>query len=109
MINKIRDGKTIPYTNTGTTTIAAGTAIPVNDIVGVAITDIPAGEEGELATEGVFECTAAAGAWLQGEDLFCTTGGTFTTASTGNQLCAVAFKAKTTAALVGQVLLNRHS
>lgn len=109
MLNKRGDGELIPYTNSGTVTINAGTAVVVNDIVGIAVDDIEAGDEGTLAICGEFEVTAETGAWAQGEDLYATSTGSFTTASTGNTLCAVAAAAKTTAAVLGRVILNKHS
>ena len=109
MLNKINDGKLLPYANTGTTTIEAGTPVIVQDIVGVAVDDIPAGETGTLLIDGVVSGTAATGAWLQGEDIYLTSAGVFTTATTGNTLAGVAWADKTTAATTGYVLLNRHS
>lgn len=105
MINKYNDGALMPYANAGTTTIEAGTAVQVNDTVGIAVDDIPAGETGTLCLEGVFLVTAETGAWLQGENLYLTSTGTFTTATTSNKLCAKAWAAKTTAATTGYAKL----
>ena len=109
MLNKINDGKLMPYANTGTTTIEAGTPVIVQDIVGVAVDDIPAGETGTLLIDGVVSSTAATGAWLQGEDIYLTSAGVLTTATTGNTLAGVAWAAKGTNDTTGYVLLNRHS
>lgn len=51
----IREGKTMPYTNGGATTIAAGTVIEFTDMVGVALGDIAPESEGELAVCEVWE------------------------------------------------------
>lgn len=48
-------GEAIDYKNTGTATIEAGTCVIVGSVLGVAGTDIPAGEVGSLHVTGVFE------------------------------------------------------
>lgn len=105
MTNKRSPGRIMNYLNSGTTTITAGTAVVSNDTVGIAVADIAAGAVGAIDTEGEFYVTAATGAWLQGQNLYCTSAGVFTTASTGNVLCAKAWESKTTAAVVGYVKL----
>lgn len=110
MTNKYSDGNTILYTNSGTTTITAGTCVVENDIAGFAINDIAAGATGPLdISRSVFSATAAAGAWLQGQNLYVTSTGTWTTASTGNVLAGKAAAAKATADTTGYVLLTNQS
>jgi len=59
MNNFIRDGKTFLYTNSGGSTLVAGTPVIFDGVsrVGVVIADIAAGATGEVMTEGVFELT----------------------------------------------------
>lgn len=105
MTKKIACGELMPYVNSGTTTIEADTWVSLTDMVGIVVDDIPAGDTGTLAVQGVFEVTAATGAWTQGQNIYMTSSGTFTTASTGNVLAGKAWAAKTTAATTGYVLL----
>lgn len=108
MINYLGDDGLMKYTNSGTTTIEAGTAVVVGDMVGIAVDDIEAGDEGTLAYRGKFSVTAETGAWAQGENLYVTSTGSFTTASTGNTLAAKALEAKATAATTGRVILTQQ-
>lgn len=106
MTNKVRDGKTMPYTNTGSTTISAGTAVGVQDMVGVAINDIAPGETGVLDLDGVFMLPKEAGAWSQGDALYLNTSGKFDNASsTGAISAGRAFASTATADTTGQVQL----
>ena len=50
-----QDGKNLDYTNSTNAKIEANTILVVGDIVGVAGTDIEAGETGSVITKGVFE------------------------------------------------------
>lgn len=50
----VQRGHTIRYKNTGSE-IAAGDIVPLTTRIGVASSDIPAGGEGSVAVEGVFE------------------------------------------------------
>ncbi len=106
MTNRISNGKTLQYSNTGSL-ITSGSLVILGGIVAIAITDIAA-TTGVGAVEignGIYTLTAATGAWTLGQALYVTSGGTFTTASTGNTLCGYAAAAKATAAVLGQVLL----
>jgi predicted RecA/RadA family phage recombinase len=58
------DGDAIPYTPT--TGVAAGDAVEVGSIVGVASRPIAANELGSLNVEGIFSITAPAGVIAQG-------------------------------------------
>ena len=69
MQNKINEGRTIKYTNDGSTYIKGGALVVVGDIVGVATTDISAGARGILDTEGVFEVPKASISIPQGSEV----------------------------------------
>lgn len=57
--NFVRDGKTFLYTNSGGTTLAAGTPVIFDGVsrLGVIVADIAASATGEVDTEGVFTLT----------------------------------------------------
>ena len=50
-----QNGKSLDYTNAGESKISANTVIAIGDRIGVAGTDIAAGETGSLIVSGVFE------------------------------------------------------
>lgn len=108
MINKLRNGNILEYANATTHDIAAGDVVPMNDMVGVAVADIPADESGAVDIDGVFSLPAGTGAWSQGEALYLRTDGKFYTATaTGAIPAGVAAADKTTAATTGYVLLSK--
>ena len=51
MDNKIKDGKTLRFVNTGTITIPSGAIVRIGSVLGVAFEDIPAGEIGILVID----------------------------------------------------------
>ncbi len=51
MDNKIKDGKTLRFVNTGNTTIPSGAIVRIGSVLGVAFEDIPAGEIGILVID----------------------------------------------------------
>jgi len=60
-----------PYTNPLSTTISSGAVVEMVDEIGIAIADILAGEEGDLAVSGVHELDAlTAGTWSAGDTLY---------------------------------------
>lgn len=98
-------GHVITYTNSGTTTIAAGSVIDLGALLAVAIVDILAGESGAVAISGVHSLPAATGAWALGDPLYWN-GTALETGSTGNTAAGMATTAKATATTTGSVLLN---
>jgi predicted RecA/RadA family phage recombinase len=48
------DGDTIQYTNSSGSTIASGSIVKMQNILGVALVDIADGSSGSVAVEGVF-------------------------------------------------------
>lgn len=112
MTNIVKRGSTLDYTNASGSTIAAGAAILINDVIAFAVADIANGASGpvEVGPDVEVEVNAATGAWLQGEDIYWNAGSSvFTTSATGNTLVAVASRAKTTAATTGYIRPNVHS
>ena len=66
--NFIQPGKVIDHTPSGA--IVAGSVVAIGQILGVAITNIAAGETGSVQVEGVFEVPKVTGAvFAQGESL----------------------------------------
>lgn len=107
MTNKIRSGQNLDYINGGSDAIAAGTVLAIEDIIGVAVTDIPPGGVGAVEIEGVFSVTAATGAWKQGEKLYWDSATSkFTNSSTGNMVAGIAAADKASAASSGLVKIN---
>lgn len=107
MKNFVRDGKIITFVNTGAA-ILSGDVVLIGSIVGVAVADIAATTgSGAVQTEGVFNLIAAAGAWTQGQQLYWDASpGNFTTTASGNTKAGVAWTAKASAAVLGDVNLN---
>lgn len=108
MTNKVSDGKTIQYTNTGSA-IVSGQCVPYGNLATFAVTDIAAttGVGALEVANGIYTVTAATGAWTVGQPLYMVSDGSFTTASTGNTACGFAAAAKTTAATTGNVIFAR--
>jgi predicted RecA/RadA family phage recombinase len=52
--NYVQDGKTVEYSNDTGAEIASGSPVALSAMIGVAITDIADGDDGDLVTEGVF-------------------------------------------------------
>lgn len=104
----VRDGKTLTYTNSSSTAIAVGAVVLMSNIVGVAIAAIAAsGGVGAVQISGVWTLAAAAGAWVQGDNLYWDAGNSdFTKTASGNTLAGVAADTKASAATTGNVLLN---
>lgn len=104
----VRDGKTLTYTNSSSTAIASGDVVLMGNTVGVAIADIPATSgTGAVQIEGVFTLAAAAGAWVQGDNLYWDASASkFTKTASGNTLAGIAADTKASAATTGNVKLN---
>ena len=103
----VRDGKTLTYSNTGSA-ISSGDVVLMADIVGVAIADIAATTgTGAVQIEGVWTLAAAAGAWVQGDNLYWDSGNSeFTKTASGNTLAGIAADTKASADTTGNVKLN---
>src|SRR5687768_6208550 len=96
MTNKIREGKSIEYSNSGSA-ISAGDVVVLESSIGVALTDIDATTgKGTVEIEGVFELAAVNDdAFGQGEDLFWdSSAGKLTQVGAGNTYAGIAAKAK---------------
>lgn len=72
--NYLQDGTTLDYLNKGKATVAAGSALAVGDLTGVAHDDILPGMTGVLHTRGVFILPKAAEAITQGQTLYLSDG-----------------------------------
>lgn len=62
-------GEALDYTNTGNTTIEAGTVIEIGDKIGIAGCDIEPGALGSVHVEGVFEFNKGSGALGLGDNV----------------------------------------
>lgn len=68
--NYQQDGTTLDYHNAGVDAVSSGTLVAVSGIVGVAHSDIPAGEWGTLHMVGVFVLPKAAEEIAAGQKLY---------------------------------------
>lgn len=71
--------------------VASGEAIVIGARIGVAQTDVAAGEEGEFAVTDVHTLPKNSGAIDQGVDVYLTGAGNITTTATDNTLAGYAF------------------
>jgi predicted RecA/RadA family phage recombinase len=102
-LNKYSEGKVLDYTNASGVDIASGDTVLIGTLLGVALVNIPDGETGSVAIEGVFEIRKATGAITQGANLYwdadgnpvegASQTGALTTTSSGNTLGGRAFAA----------------
>lgn len=106
--NLIQHGDSITWTNGTGSAVASGDIVAINDLIGVALTDIAAGASGTVATAGVFEVPAVTGTAIsQGAKVyFDESEGHMTTTSTDNTLAGIAWTAKASAGTVVQVRLG---
>lgn len=103
----IEKGASMPYINAGSTTIAAGTLILVGDMVGVALGDIAAGAEGQLATEEVWEVPKEAPLVIdQGDQVYWDDTNSVVTKTDTDVACGVAFVGAASAATTVKIKLN---
>lgn len=91
MRNIISQGETITYTANADT--KSGDPVAIGDVVGVAVGDTKAGEQGVAHVRGVYDLPKTAPAIAQGAKVFLTGGGKITTADTGNTFAGFAWAA----------------
>lgn len=67
----VSEGKTVTYSNGTGSDIAAGDPVPMGDSIGVALVDIPNGEEGSVSRWGRHKQApkVSGTAWNQGDSL----------------------------------------
>lgn len=92
MINYVKHGDEMPYTNSGSG-ITSGSVVKIGDIIGVAQTDILQNSTGTVVIAGVFELAKTTSqAWTQGQRLYWDpTASKFTTAADDGGSPATAF------------------
>lgn len=108
MINKIQDGETMEYSNSGSA-ILSGDVVVIGERIGVAIVDIAATSGiGSVDVSGVFELAKTTSqAWSQGAKLFWAAGTSkLTTTATANTPAGYAFEAAASAATTGYCKLE---
>ena len=105
MQNFINSGKTLVYT--APSNVVGGDLVTVGSIVGVAVSDIPSGEEGILETEGVFELPPAESAAIaQGVVVYATPQGEIATTEAGNTRAGIAWAARSMGESLVRVKIN---
>lgn len=93
MKNFDQHGRTIEFV--AAALIAAGDAIPLADMVVVAVDDVAEGEVGVGYAEGVFELPkTAANEIAQGDQVYLTAAGVITSTATSNTPAGKAWEAK---------------
>ena len=109
----VQDGAVLDYTNTSGSTIAAGTPVVMDNIIGVALADIANNATGAMAVEGVFTLPKVTGsAWAIGAKLLWDASaakfdvGTAMPATGDVSVCCIAAAAAASAATTGAVKLN---
>jgi predicted RecA/RadA family phage recombinase len=70
MKNAVHDGKTMPYTNGGGSTLPSGRVVKIGNILGVLVKDAEPGETVTAYIEGVYDVPkVSAAVFVQGEKL----------------------------------------
>lgn len=70
MKNRISDGITVKYKNTGVSAISSGDMIQYGTNLAIASSDIPVGSTGSIDIEGVFLLPKEAEEFEPGQDLY---------------------------------------
>jgi len=109
--NFIQQGDRLTLLNPDTSPahdLASGDGFLAGSIFGIAITDVPAGEEGAFETTGVWELPkTSAQAWTVGQKIYWNnTLRVVTSSSSGNTLIGVAVEIAANPSAVGKVRLN---
>lgn len=106
MAKKVFEGERLNYINSTGSTIAAGTAVVVGNIVGIAEVAIPSGTKpGALTVEGVFTFEASSEV-TQGALVYLDSNGKVTTTATSNTLLGVAWTAASASGKPVDVRIN---
>jgi len=108
--NYIQPGDHIVVENadvTDATAIASGDGVVIGSLFGVALVDIPVGESGAIATEGVWELAkVSAQAWTVGQRIYWAVGSGATTTAGSNKLIGVAVEVANNPSATGKVRLT---
>lgn len=101
----------IPFTNTGTVTVEAGSVWVAGDMIGIVVADTAASAEGVLEIDGVHVLPAVNNdAFVQGEQLYWDdSANKLEASSTGNEKAGRAAAAKATAATTCLIILNSNA
>lgn len=66
----VQPGKIVTHSNSSGSDISAGDVVVMGDTVGLALVDIPDGEEGSVSIQGVHKVPKTSGtAWNQGDKI----------------------------------------
>lgn len=106
--NFIQQGASIIWHNSTATAVASGQLVKIEDLIGVALVDIPSGASGAVGTSGVFEVPAVNDAAItQGAKVYYdASSGKMTPTDTDNTWAGFAWAEKTQAGTVVQVRLG---
>ncbi|WP_277657200.1 DUF2190 family protein [Seleniivibrio woodruffii] len=109
MQNKTQDGKTVNILNSGAAVIKGGSVVVFGSRIVIPIADIPVGEFGACATEGVYEIPAVTTtAFAQGDVLYWdNTAKKLTKTSTDNTRAGVSWDDKGQASAVAFVCIDK--
>jgi len=109
MQNKIQDGKTVRILNSGTEVIKGGSVVVFGGRIVIPVADIPVGDFGACATEGVYELPAVTTTtFVQGDVLYWdNTAKKLTKTSTDNTRAGVSWDDKGLPATVAFVCIDK--
>jgi predicted RecA/RadA family phage recombinase len=105
--NHIEEGKSMPWTNSTGSAVAAGTTLLVGSILCVALGNIAVGAEGQLATEEVWEVAKEAPLVIaQGDQLYWDAANSVATKTDTDVPCGKAFAETLSASTTVLIKLN---
>jgi predicted RecA/RadA family phage recombinase len=107
MQNHVQPGVVLTITNTTSEDIASGDFVVIGYLFGVACGDIPAGEDGEIQTEEVFDLPKDATVFAVGDRVeWDASAGKMTASGSGSILIGIATKIALTGATTVRVKLG---
>lgn len=111
MDNYVQDDSWLNYTNSGTTTVTAGSLVVIGDMVGIAVADIAASATGAVKIRGVFTLAATTNeAYVQGQQLYWKASTSkLIDDPTGNEKAGRAAAAKASAGTTCTIVLNSNA
>jgi predicted RecA/RadA family phage recombinase len=101
----------IPYTNSGTVTVASGAVVVIGDMIGIVVEDIAASATGVVEIDGVHTLAATTNeAYVQGQQLYWKASTSkLIDDPTGNEKAGRAAAAKASAGTTVKIILNSNA
>lgn len=111
MTNFVQEADWMTYTNSGSTTVAAGSVVVIGDMIGIAVADIAAGATGTVKTKGVFTLAATTNeAYVAGQQLYWKAATSkLIDDPTGNEKAGRAWAAKASAGTTVAISINDNA